>query len=141
MLADESARVRALPRACSCCAAAIAPGGHTVVALTCTCVAAGQDLHGQETAAAAVIRLPSVCHAASPGQCDCRPAGKFFTKGICKQMHRPPTPQSHSSAHAVTVTTANSTRHQRSPASTLTSTKGDSSAGGGEDTAGADSVL
>lgn len=65
----------------------------------------------------------------------------FFTKGICKQMHSPPTPQSHSSAHAVPVTTAKGTRHQRSPASTLTSTKGDSSAEGGEDTAGADSEL
>jgi len=68
----RSCRVRALPRACSCCAAACAPGDHAVAALACTRVTAGQGLPGQGAAAAAVLRLPSVCPAASPGH-GCRP--------------------------------------------------------------------
>jgi hypothetical protein len=67
----RSCRVRALPRACSCCAAACAPGDHDVAALACASVAAGQGLPGQGAAAAAVPRRPSVCPVASPGHC-CR---------------------------------------------------------------------
>jgi hypothetical protein len=68
----RSCRVLAMPRACSCCAAACAPGDHAVAALACTRVTAGQGLPGQGAAAAAVLWLPSVCPAASPGHC-CRP--------------------------------------------------------------------
>ena len=68
----RSCRVPSLQRVCSCCAAACAPGDYAVTAPACTCVAAGQGLPGQGAAAAAVLRLPPVCPAASPGHC-CRP--------------------------------------------------------------------
>ena len=65
-------RFWALLCACSCCAAIFAAGVHAVTALACTRVATGQSLPGQRAAAAAVLRLPSVCPAAAPGHC-CRP--------------------------------------------------------------------